>query len=353
MFFPKIPYGFRWSLPWLYARPNYFMVVTPFGTQHIDYPPIFVLPAFGILLVVTVAFIYFWVCRPHGGLCCCCRKCFSYCARRCCCLDLDGRIKVLLITDIFGNRELKNLLSMLLLTNMVKKQKIDVVGIITTGGNNSCRTKHTIEWLRYLELEKEISVASSRDIDESATVFLKELCSSAQHKASEDNISATKLILSMAKKHGNSLHIYSTTGTALTPLRDAIQADKSRYLKKIGGLYLNNLQVTCSTNNKAPKRSCRCCSNPNATKIIIPADLKTKKDNEIGHLIDCPSTHCVFKSLKQKSRLPSLLPRQSLRTSSPRPGMILPSTPLSGTFYRRKRTLKVVIKTCMLSIPRV
>ena len=57
---------------------------------------------------------------------------------------------------------------MLLLTNMVKKQKIDVVGIITTGGNNSCRTKHTIEWLRYLELEKEISVASSRDIDKSA-----------------------------------------------------------------------------------------------------------------------------------------------------------------------------------------
>ena len=97
----------------------------------------YVLPAFGILLVVTVAFIYFWVCRPHGGLCCCCRKCFSYCARRCCCLDLDGRIKVLLITDIFGNRELKNLLSMLIDEHMVKKQKIDVVGIVTTGGNNS------------------------------------------------------------------------------------------------------------------------------------------------------------------------------------------------------------------------
>ena len=276
MFFPKLQNGFRWSLPWLYARPNYFMIITPFGTQHIDYPPIYVLPVFAILLIVTVAFFYFWVCRPRGGLCCCCRKCLSYCARRCYCWDLNGRIKVLIITDIFGNRELKNLLSLLLLTNMVKKQKIDVVGIITTGGNNSCRTKHTIEWLRYLELEKEISVASSRDIDESAQVFLKELCSSAQHKASENTISPTKLILSMAKEHGNSLHIYSTTGTALTPLRDAIQADKSKYLKKIGGLYLNNMQVTCSTNNKDSQRSCRCCSNPKATKIIIPSDLKTK-----------------------------------------------------------------------------
>ena len=99
MFFPKLQNGFRWSLPWLYARPNYFMIITPFGTQHIDYPPIYVLPVFAILLIVTVAFFYFLVCRPHGGLCCCCRKCLSYCARRCYCWDLNGRIKVLIITD--------------------------------------------------------------------------------------------------------------------------------------------------------------------------------------------------------------------------------------------------------------
>lgn len=301
MFFPKLQYGFRWSLPWLYARPNYFMVVTPFGTQHIGYPPIYVLPAFGILFLVTIACIYFFVCRPCGGLCCCCRKCLSCCARRCRCWGVDGRIKVLLITDIFGNKELKNLLALLLLTNMVKKQKIDIVGIVTTGGNNSCRTKHAIEWLRYLELEKEIPVVSSRDIDESANVFLEEVDSRVQRKPAKNSTrSPTKLILNMAKVHGNSLHIYSTTGTALTPLRDAIQADKSKCLKKIGGLYLNNLQVKCSTSNKDSSRSCPCCSNPKATKIIIPSDSNAKKGDEIEHLIDSPSMHCVFKSLQAK-----------------------------------------------------
>ena len=84
MLIPRIRgYEFKLFAPWLYIRPTYFMIITPFGTQVISYPPIYFIPAFLIILLICICCIYFFVCRPHGGCCCCCRKYLCPCLCRC------------------------------------------------------------------------------------------------------------------------------------------------------------------------------------------------------------------------------------------------------------------------------
>ena len=325
MIFPRLRVARHLFWPWLYIRPTYFMIVTPFGTQVISYPPIYFLPAFGIALIIALWCIYYYICRPNGGICCCCRKILypllCQCSRR---NDGTNLKKVLIITDIFSHENMKNLLSLLLLANMMKKKKIEIVGIVTTGGNNEIRARHTLEWLKYLNLSDKIPVAYGRDIDNTAELFLERIVRNQFQDGDEEeeedekilnkhnvSSSSTELILKLAKTYGKKLYIYSTTSIALTPLNDAIKKDKSsKYLKYIGGIYLNNLQVKRDKNKHIRKKKCCSCSSSKHiedknNKIIVPMNLKllqedktTKKKRKI--VLDEPSTHRVFQTLQLK-----------------------------------------------------
>jgi hypothetical protein len=312
MFVPTFAINkFRWFIPWLYIRPTYFMIITPFGTQVISYPPIYVIPASVFLLTMFIGLVYIYICQPNGGCCCFWGKCLSKCLFERNNNDTVMK-KILIFTDIFGDQNMKNLLSLLLLTSMMKKKKIEIVGIITTGGNNKIRAEHTIEWLKYLNLLNNIPVTFGRDIDDTVNLFLEEnVTVSSENRNDNDNdiskVSPTKLILELAKKHEKNLYIYSTTGVSLTPLNDAIKKDKaSKYLKAIGGIFINNLHVKCEMNRQTGRNKCWSSSSKDtdeANKIIVPSNFKKirkLKKGKLQTLVDGPSTHCVFQKLQLK-----------------------------------------------------
>ena len=239
--FPSLTPQRGWFWPSLYIRPKYFFVITPFGTQHIGYPPIFFIPAFVVTFVALMV---------TTGYFCCRRK--------------KQTRQVLLVTSPLENVD--HLLGMRMLSSLAQKNKISLIGIvINDGGSPKAGPNIIIEWIKSFQL-----FARTRHGPPSVV----------HGTAGKD------MILSAAKRHGRNLTIL--VSGAATAMGEAVNDDEKHVLRKVGAVVV---QGFCKMKTKEGRRNKCCCRQYN--KIVLP---DFKRSNSLRG--DKVSADCMFRRLQ-------------------------------------------------------
>ena len=249
-----------WWLPYIYQRPKYFIIATPIGSRHINLP----LEDFLVAVVFTLCCVgialYFLYPRRYCCCCCCCSFCSfcSFCSSSSSsgCKTKRTRKKVprpvLVITDI--GCDIDDTLALCAINGLRRLNKIQLVGVATSGGNNRVRARVARGWLRTFQIaDDDVMVAPcSTALPNGGD---REECYVPEGTPTFENASlyqqgqgtAAELILSLATTYAGKLEIFVIG--PMTPLSNAIQQYGGfSILKK--GVKLLHIQGQCKMNER-------------------------------------------------------------------------------------------------------
>eukprot|EP00945_MAST-04E_sp_MAST-4E-sp1_P005791 g5791.t1 len=218
-----------WFFPQLYIRPNYFFIITPFGTQQVPFKPIIVIPTFVVCLLLLLWFLV--------------RKCLF--SKRY--VEAKKKKKILYIATLGedkGRGFLDYFMGIVALSGLVKDDQVDCVGIVTGKPSNK---KMIDRWIRAFHLFEDVVVP----------VY------------SEEN----DFILKSVEQHGNELCV--VVAGQMTPLKNAIlmciEGRGANPFLKLDSIVWPELCVELKT-KPGLKKKCPCCrTKAPPRKIIIPS----------------------------------------------------------------------------------
>ena len=230
----------KYWIPYIYARPHYIIVATPFGSQHVPLPleDFLVAVAFTVLSSLVVLYL---LCPRRYCCCCCC------CNRKCTRTSQKNRPlprPVLIITDI--GRDIDDTLAFLTLQGLLQQHKAQLVGVVTSGGQGEQRARVVRRWLRRFGLrDEDVPIAFCTQQGQSECYLPKDTPLASD--ASLSSLHPGDLILATIEKYGGALEIVALA--PLTPLAQAMQRKKkgqSCLATVQQGIKMLHIQGNCS-----------------------------------------------------------------------------------------------------------
>ena len=207
----------KYWVPYIYARPKYIIIATPFGSRHVPLPLEDFLVAVILTLLVVLATLYLFVPRRYLRrfcCCCCCCSCFNQQNKR----RATKPRPVLIITDI--GRDIDDTLALCTLNGLRKQGKVKIVGVVATGGNGLTRARVVRFWLRRFDIsDTSVPVAACMK-DGRTECFIPKGTPSLESAALYVG-TAAELILDCATTYPQQLEIFALA--PLTPLADALE----------------------------------------------------------------------------------------------------------------------------------
>lgn len=262
MVFPSMTPQRGWFWPSMYIRPNYFFVITPFGTQHIDYPPIIFIPA----CIVTCVLLL-------------CTTCWF------CCRSKKTVRRILVVLDAVEN--LDHLLGLHILSILAKKGKVQVVGIVTCGKDPTTGAALVTEWIESCRFFTDI------EFETPAVVH---------------GVEGNDAVLNSVQKYGRNLTVL-LAGPA-TVVCEALRRDEKHILRTLGSMVVQGFARTKKKEGRRNKCCCRQYHN-----IVIPDFSRSKHLREdkhsANHIFSWLQNDVPFSVLDQpgeKSTSPPVLP---------------------------------------------
>ena len=254
----------KYWIPYIYARPNYVILATPLGSKHVPLP----LEDFLVAVAITVL----------SGIVLCCWLCpRRYCCRYCCCSQRCSKKKqrhqkqrrsttarpVLIITD--GGTDVDGTLALCALKGLMQQQQVNLVGVVTSGGQLETRARIARGWLRRLGIaDKIVSVApgsrrkratrttaEEEEEEEDPTCYIPKATPLTVQEAklygTNKTAAGAKLILTLVRQHAEQLEIIVLG--KLTTLAHALRLEGDIGLDACQkGIKMLHLQGQCRTN---------------------------------------------------------------------------------------------------------
>jgi inosine-uridine nucleoside N-ribohydrolase len=245
----------KYWVPYIYARPQYIIIATPFGSQHVPLPLDEFVVAVVFTLLASIVFFYF-ICPEKHYCCCCCRRKKAFYKKVKHKKSRDGELrKVLIITDI--GRDIDDTLALCALNGLMKQKKMQLVGVVTSGGNGVLRAQVVRGWLRRFGLlDEDVPVAAcTKKVGQDECFVPKGTPLTAEEASLYEGVgndkstlmvgaAAANLILEITQKYSGQLEIIAIA--PLTPLAEAIRKDGTNSLKLIQeGIKMLHIQGQC------------------------------------------------------------------------------------------------------------